>query len=78
MPRYPADQRHTSLPARIRNWLFNHPGEHRGRDIAAGIGEPTQPVNNALGRLARDGEVERRRESVEGRKVPITYYRFLK
>lgn len=57
----------TALPARLCSWLREHPGEHRARDVAAGLGVPSgmtratwsQKVANALGRLTRDGQVIR-------------------
>lgn len=63
-----------ALPARIRLWLLDNPGQHRAVTIAKGLNRETQPVANALGRLCREGAVTRDRVSVEGRKLPVTMF----
>lgn len=71
----------TAIPATITAWLRDHPGEHRTRDVAAGLGVPegmkpkvwTQKVGNALGRLARDGDVRRVYRDI-GHARPVGHY----
>jgi hypothetical protein len=82
MARPKNDERHEALPARIRLWMLDHPGEHRARDIAEGLGVPagmtrakwSQKVANALVRLASDGSVARTEVTPEGWKVPVGVY----
>lgn len=70
------------LPAQIRQWLTDHPGEHRARDVAEGLGLPdgmkradwSQKVANALGRLSREGAVTRRDRDLENHKRPVGFY----
>lgn len=71
----------SALPAQITSWLAEHPGEHRTRDVAAGIPAPdgmrpkvwTHKVGNALGRLARDGDVTRVYRDI-GHARPVGHY----
>lgn len=71
----------TAAPAAITAWLDQHPGEHRTRDVAQGLGVPegmkpkdwTQKVGNALGRLARDGDVRRVYRDI-GHARPVGHY----
>lgn len=65
----------TSRRTRLREHFTNHPGRHRAKEVAAALGEPTQPVANELARMARSGEVVREQLPVEGRVQPITLYR---
>ena len=73
---------YTALPSSIRLWLIDHPGEHRARDVAAGIKRPaeltvatwSQKVANALARMARDGSVVREYRDI-GHKKPVGMYR---
>lgn len=70
-----------ALPAQITTWLNEHPGEHRTRDVAEGLGVPdgmkpkdwTQKVGNALGRLARDQAVRRVFRDI-GHARPVGHY----
>lgn len=72
-----------ALPARIRLWLLDNPGQHRARDVADGLGVPSgmarakwsQKVANALVRLTSDGSVVRDEVTPEGWKVPVGVYR---
>ena len=74
----------TSIRGRIRAWLANHPGAHRPRDIAAGLGVPvdstrskwTIRVGAEVSRMALAGELQRVTPSVPGGSVkrPPTYY----
>lgn len=71
----------TKLPARIVAWLAANPGKHRTRDVASGLPAPdgmkpkdwTQKVGNALGRLARDGDVLRENIDI-GHAHPVGHY----
>lgn len=71
-----------ALPAAIRLWLLDHPGEHRARTVAEALPKPpeltkaqwSQKVANALGRLARDGAVIREDRDLGYRK-PVGHYR---
>lgn len=71
-----------ALPAAIRLWLLDHPGEHRARDVAEALPLPadmtkaqwSQKVANALSRLARNGEVIREDRDL-GYKRPVGHYR---
>lgn len=70
-----------ALPSRIVTWLRQNPGQHRTRDVAAGLPAPdgmkpkvwTQKVGNALGRLARDGDVVREHIDI-GHRHPVGHY----
>lgn len=74
---------HSALPARIRLWLLDHPGPKRPAEVATGLGLPegmarqdwSRIVANAMGRLAREGALERvdLREQM-GWKGPCTGY----
>lgn len=69
------------LRARIIDWMTQHPGEHRPRDVAAGLtpadgdsqAEWTTKVNTAMSRMHKAGALvrERRSESAHG---PGSYY----
>lgn len=63
-----------AMPARIRLWLLDNPGQHRAVTIAKALGLETQPVANALGRLYRQGAVTREKVSVDGRRLPLTMF----
>lgn len=71
----------TAMPARIITWLREHPGEHRARDVAEGLGIPagvkradwSQKVANALGRLQRNGDVTHVYRDL-GHKRPVGVY----
>lgn len=54
-----------SLRERIAGWLAENPGEHTGVDIWVKLPDdvPLQRVYNELGRMARNGEVTRRRDT---------------
>lgn len=77
----PGSLDYTALPASIRLWLIDHPGEHRARDVAAGITRPadmtvakwSQKVANALSRMARDGSVTREYRDI-GHKKAVGLY----
>lgn len=70
-----------ALPAQITTWLGANPGRHRTRDVAQGLGLPegvkpkdwTHKVGNALGRLARDGDVTRTYLDI-GHARPVGHY----
>ena len=70
-----------ALPTRLTEWLRQHPGEHRARDVAAGLGVPdgmtraawSQKVANALGREVQRGTV-RRQDRDLGYKRPVGLY----
>lgn len=70
-----------ALPTRLCAWLREHPGEHRARDVAAGLGAPdgmpraewSQKVANALGREVQRGTV-RREDRDLGYKRPVGLY----
>lgn len=65
-----------SRRTRLREHFANNRGRrYRAREVAADLGDKTQPVANELARMARDGEVVRERLPVEGRAQPITLYR---
>lgn len=76
------DREAGALPAAIRLWLLDHPGEHRARDVAEALPRPadvtkaqwSQKVANALGRLARDGAVVREDKDL-GYKRAVGHYR---
>lgn len=76
------DERHQALPARIRLWMLDNPGQHRARDVADGLGVPdgmerqkwSQKVANALVRLTNDGAVTREAVQPEGWKAPVGVY----
>lgn len=69
------------LPSRIQEWLTAHPGEHRTRDVAEGLGRPdgvapkdwTLNVGRALSRLALSGSVARTFKDL-GHKKPTGHY----
>ena len=73
----------TALPGRIRLWLLDHPGQHRARDVAEGLGVPadmrreqwSQKVANALAREVRAGKVVREEVTLPGWSVPCGVYR---
>lgn len=82
MPRQ-GDINPTALPARIRLWLLDHPGSHRARDVAEGLGVPdgmarkvwSQKVANAIARETRAGKIIREEAQLPGWSVPCGVYR---
>lgn len=64
----------TSRRSRLRLFFATNPGQHRARDVAKALGEPTQYIANECGRMAREGALERVRTSVEGRSLPVTTF----
>lgn len=72
----------TGLRARIIGWMLQHPGEHRPRDVAAGLSPPetdttaqwTTKVNTAMTRMHHAGVLTRERRS-EAAHGPGSYYR---
>ena len=71
----PGQTNPTSRRTRLREHFQTTPGRHRAKEVAAALGERTQPVANELARMARSGEVVREQLPVEGRAQPITLYR---
>lgn len=77
----PGHSNPTALPFRIRGWLADHPGAHRARDVANGLGRPewtTQgdwslAVARALSRLLANGSVTRQDLDI-GHKKPVGHY----
>ena len=72
-----------SIPSTIRLWMLEHPGEHRARDIAEGLGVPdgrtrawwSQRIARALVRMNNTGKVVRHDRQLEGWKHPVGFYR---
>ena len=71
-----------ALPAQIRLWMLDHPGQHSTAAVADGLTMPegitrkqwVMKVGNAMARLARTGKLER--EQLEGRRGTgsVTYW----
>ena len=70
------------LPNRIRMWLQEHPGEHRARDVANGLGRPedvkqadwSRQVATALSREVQRGNVSRTERTLDGWTKPTGLY----
>lgn len=74
-----------SLPSRIRDWLTEHPGEHRPAEVCDGLPAPEHTprkrwmtrVGGELSRMALAGDLVRRQvphESGEPGRRPTTLY----
>jgi len=45
----------TSLRSRLRLFFLTNPGQHRPKDVAVALSEPTVTVSNECARMARTG-----------------------
>lgn len=71
----PAETRE-SLATRILNYVAaNKRKKFRCYELAQAVGDTTAQTASECGRLYRTDRLARERVEVEGRKIPITYYR---
>lgn len=69
--------RPASLASRIGAHLAANPDQRfRAFEIAKALDVTTQRAASELGRMFREGKIERVHERVQGRALPIAYFQF--